>query len=90
MPRAAATRPRSSAEWSQEAAADEDLSAQVSWRGVLARLLADQGSWEEAEALATEAVRLAERTDFLTLHAEALVDLSEVLVRGSGRPKRTS
>ena len=67
---------------SKEAAADEDLSARVSWRGLRARLVADHGSREEAEAHATEAVRLAERTDFLTLHAEALVDLSEVLVRG--------
>ena len=67
---------------SQEAAAEDDLPAQVAWRAVLATLLAAQGRrLEEAQALAAEAVRLAERTDFLTFHAEALVSLGVVLRR---------
>jgi len=66
---------------SEEAAAEEDISAQIGWRGVRAKLLAAE-RWGEAHALATEAVRLAERTDFLTIHAEALVDLAEVLRQG--------
>jgi DNA-binding SARP family transcriptional activator len=66
---------------SEEAAAEDDISAQIAWRGVRAKLLAAE-RWDEAHALATEAVRLAERTDFLTIHAEALVDLAEVLRRG--------
>jgi DNA-binding SARP family transcriptional activator/class 3 adenylate cyclase/tetratricopeptide (TPR) repeat protein len=68
-------------EVSEQAAADDDISAQVGWRAVRAKLLAPE-RWDEAHELATEAVRLAERTDFLTIHAEALVDLAEVLRRG--------
>ena len=67
---------------SEEAAAEDDLPAQVGWRAVLAKLLAAQGRLEEAEALAAEAVRLAERTDFLTVHAEALLYLGSVLRQG--------
>jgi len=63
------------------AAAEDDISAQIGWRGVRAKLLAAE-HWDEAHALATEAVRLAGRTDFLTIHAEALVDLAEVLRQG--------
>ena len=64
---------------SEECAAEEDVSAQVESRAVRAKLIAAEGRLEEAEALAAEAVRLAERTDFLTLHAGALMDLGEVL-----------
>jgi DNA-binding SARP family transcriptional activator/class 3 adenylate cyclase/tetratricopeptide (TPR) repeat protein len=68
-------------EVSEQAAADDDISAQVGWRAVRAKLLAPE-RWDEAHELATEAVRLAERTDFLTIHADALVDLAEVLRQG--------
>jgi tetratricopeptide (TPR) repeat protein len=66
---------------SEKAAAEDDISAQIGWRGVRAKLLAAE-RWDEAHSLAAEAVRLAERTDFLTIHAEALVDLAEVLRQG--------
>jgi DNA-binding SARP family transcriptional activator/predicted ATPase len=66
---------------SEEAAAEDDISAQIGWRGVRAKLLAAE-RWDDAHALAAEAVRLAERTDFLTVHAEALVDQAEVLRQG--------
>jgi tetratricopeptide (TPR) repeat protein len=66
---------------SEQAAAADDISAQIGWRGVRAKLLAVE-RWDEAHALAAEAVRLAERTDFLTIHADALVDLAEVLRQG--------
>jgi tetratricopeptide (TPR) repeat protein len=69
---------------SEEAAAEEDLLAQIGWRAVRAKLLAVEGRGDEAEAVGTEAVRLGERTDFLTFHAAALVDFGEVLSR-SGR-----
>jgi tetratricopeptide (TPR) repeat protein len=69
---------------SEEAAANEDLSAQVGCRAVRAKLLALEGRLKAAEASAAEAVRLGKRTDFLTLHADALVDLGEVLSQ-SGR-----
>ena len=67
---------------SEEAAAEDDISAQIGWRSVRAKLLAGEGRADEAQALADEAVRLAERTDFLTLHADALLDLGEVLSAG--------
>ena len=71
---------------SEQSAAEDDVSAQVGWRTVRAKLLAADGQTEDAEQLATEGVRLAERTDLLTLHAEALRDLGEVL-RAGGRPE---
>jgi tetratricopeptide (TPR) repeat protein len=67
---------------SKAAAAEDDLAAQVGWRVVRAKLLADEGHGDEAEALAKEAVRLVEPTDFLTLHAEALAGLAAVLRHG--------
>jgi tetratricopeptide (TPR) repeat protein len=69
---------------SEQTATPEDFSTQVMWRGVRAKLLGQQGRLGEAEALAREAVRLSEPTDLLTMRADALVDLAEVLeLRGS-------
>ena len=67
---------------SERAAATNDLSAQITWRGVRAKLLAGIGRGDEAEALAREAVRFAEPTDFLTIRADALLDLAAVLRHG--------
>jgi hypothetical protein len=66
---------------SEAAAAEDDLTAQVLWRGVRARLLARCGRDREATVLAGEAVRIAERTDFITVHADAVLDLAVVLDR---------
>ncbi|HET6641768.1 MAG TPA: BTAD domain-containing putative transcriptional regulator, partial [Gaiellaceae bacterium] len=66
-------------EVSERVTAPNDLSAGVQWRSVRAKLLARQGDSERAEALAREAVALASETDFLVLHADALMDLAEVL-----------
>ena len=41
---------------------------------------ARRGDLSEAEALAREAVALAERTDLLNTHGDTLADLGEVLV----------
>jgi tetratricopeptide (TPR) repeat protein len=65
-------------------AASDDLATQIVWRGVRARILAERGSDEEAEQLARGAVALAEQTDRLNYHADALDDLASVLER-SGR-----
>jgi len=46
---------------------------------VRALIYASRGRLEEAEALAREAVQTVERTDFVTLHADALSDLAVVL-----------
>ena len=67
---------------SERAAAAEDLPVQVQWRGPRAKALARRGELDEAERLAREAVSLAEQTDFLNLHANALMDLATVLDHG--------
>jgi tetratricopeptide (TPR) repeat protein len=61
------------------AAAADDILTQVVWRGVLAKVLARAGSHDRAEALAREAVALAEPTDLLAHKADAMLDLGEVL-----------
>jgi tetratricopeptide (TPR) repeat protein len=66
---------------SEDAAAEDDLTAQVLWRAVRARLLVGLGRADEAIALGQEAVRIAEATDFLTVHGDALQDLGVVLDR---------
>jgi hypothetical protein len=65
---------------SAELAADDDLLTQSLWRGVRARAL---GAGGEAEALAREAVALAQRTDFLNHQADATADLAVVTHDGA-------
>jgi DNA-binding SARP family transcriptional activator len=69
---------------SQEVAADEDISAQIICQGLSARILADRDRHAEAAELAFSAVALAEQTDQLNPHADALLDLAHVLA-ASGR-----
>jgi tetratricopeptide (TPR) repeat protein len=76
-------------EVSEQATSEEDLSTQVQWRGPRAKVLAERGEAEEAEHLAREAVALAEQTDFLSMHADALRDLAVVL-RLLGRADETA
>jgi DNA-binding SARP family transcriptional activator/tetratricopeptide (TPR) repeat protein len=64
---------------SEERAAPDDVQAQVQWRGPRAKVLARRGVAQKSEELAREAVSLAEQTDFLDHHADALMDLAEVL-----------
>jgi len=64
---------------SEESAGSEDTYSQSLLRSVWAKVLARQGKAEEAEALAREAVAIAEPTDFLFLQAWALTSLGEVL-----------
>ena len=74
---------------SREAAAGDDLSAQIVWRGARAKILASRGRHEEAQELASEAVGLASGTDFVTYHADACLDLGEVLAR-AGRAEEAA
>jgi predicted ATPase len=67
------------AKLSARLAASGDLMTQVLWRRVRARVLARRAEIIEAEALAREAVALAEATDFVNDRADALIDLSHVL-----------
>jgi tetratricopeptide (TPR) repeat protein len=60
-------------------AASDDVSAQWSWRRTRAKVLARADAFREAEVMAREAVRLAARTDALSDHGSALLDLAEVL-----------
>jgi class 3 adenylate cyclase/tetratricopeptide (TPR) repeat protein len=63
---------------SRAIAADDDLFAQVRWRGAAARSLAHQGRLEEAGRLAAEAVAIAAPTDMLTMRGDALLDQAAV------------
>jgi tetratricopeptide (TPR) repeat protein len=64
---------------SEEAASSDDAVSQVLWRGTRAKLLARAGELEAARALADEAVRFADATDFLMMRGDALTDRAEVL-----------
>ena len=70
---------------SRAIAADDDLFAQVRWRGAAARSLAGQGELAEAGRLAAEAVEIAEPTDVLSMRADALLDQAAVAAT-AGRP----
>jgi tetratricopeptide (TPR) repeat protein len=61
------------------AGATEDIVTQVIWRSVNAKVLAHQDCPEEAETVAREAVALVAPTDLLSHHADAMLDLAEVL-----------
>ena len=53
--------------------------------------VARRGELEEGERLAREAVALAEETDMLNAHGDALLDLAEVLALArKGRARRSS
>jgi len=76
-----------------EALADEarlasqpiDVQCETIWRTVKAKVLARRGASEAAENLASEAIAYIEDSDFIPVHAQALMDLEEVLRLG-GRP----
>jgi tetratricopeptide (TPR) repeat protein len=57
----------------------DDVSNQVIWRSVRAKLLAREGRTAEAIALAKEAVALIEATVDITSVADTLVDMANVL-----------
>lgn len=56
----------------------EDLKAAIAWRSARAEVLARRGELDEADALATAAVAMAERTDALVDHADACAALAAV------------
>jgi class 3 adenylate cyclase/tetratricopeptide (TPR) repeat protein len=62
----------------EEAGASDDIATQVIWRRVRAKVIARRGRYEEAVALAEEAVALNEGTDSWGIRADALFDLGEV------------
>lgn len=64
-------------------AAADDIVTQAIWRGVRARLLADDGRFADGARCAREAVALVAGTDLLSHHGDALIELAEVLHTGS-------
>jgi class 3 adenylate cyclase/tetratricopeptide (TPR) repeat protein len=71
--------------WAGRAAdlgASDDAITQMLWRQVRAKVLARRGEDEEAERLAREAVAIGRETDMVNQHADAYVDLGEVLLLG--------
>ena len=72
------------AKLSEDIGAVDDMATQVMWRSARARILAVHGFSADAEALARDAVSLADETDDLNMRAETHVALAEVL-RASGR-----
>ena len=62
-----------------EAARPNDVHVQTLWRTVRAKALVRRGT-PEAEELAREAIAFIEQSDFLIVHAEALMDLAEILL----------
>jgi class 3 adenylate cyclase/tetratricopeptide (TPR) repeat protein len=69
---------------SEGAAAADDVVPQFLWRSARAKVLAQREEFEEAEALAREAVRIAAETDYIVWGTDTLMDLAEVL-RAAGR-----
>jgi tetratricopeptide (TPR) repeat protein len=70
---------------SEVAAAPDDVLSQVLWRTARAKVRAQRGDAEAAEALASEAVRLAEGTELLNTQGDALLDLATVLTTAGRR-----
>ena len=64
---------------SEAAAAANDVVSQVLWRSARAKIKAQRGEIEEAQALAREAVEIVETTDLLNTQGDAFSDLAEVL-----------
>jgi tetratricopeptide (TPR) repeat protein len=66
---------------------NEELFPRILWQQANGKLLARRGELDEGERRAREAVALADETDMLNVHADALLDLAEVLAL-AGRDAR--
>jgi tetratricopeptide (TPR) repeat protein len=78
------------AERGRELGAEDDLATQMHGLRVEAKVLASRGESERAEALAREAVDLAEPTDMLDVQGDAWFDLALVLELGGKRVEAAS
>jgi tetratricopeptide (TPR) repeat protein len=72
------------AEYAERLTIEGDVDAQVRGTQLRAKVLAQRGRHEEALAASEDAARLAAGTDYLELHAHALMSQAEVL-RLAGR-----
>jgi len=73
------------AELAERSGSSDDLSTQVTARGVKAKLLAQRGEVAGAIDLAEGAIDMLRGSDFADLHGGALVDLAEVYERAGRR-----
>jgi class 3 adenylate cyclase/tetratricopeptide (TPR) repeat protein len=73
----------------RETASEDDVEAQSDWRCIRAKILARQGSFHAAEALAREGLELAQQTDEIDHIGDAWMDVAEVL-RLAGRAEEAS
>ncbi len=64
---------------SERTAQANDVYSQIAWRSTRAKVLARIGELEQAVQLARDAVAIAETSDALVAHADAWLDLAEVL-----------
>jgi tetratricopeptide (TPR) repeat protein len=62
----------------QELTTQDDVGTQALWRCVLSKVLARQGSFDEAEAYVGEAISILAETDHVLFKYGALLDLAEV------------
>jgi ATP/maltotriose-dependent transcriptional regulator MalT len=65
-------------EESEQAGASDDVSTQIRWRALRAKVLARQGQLEQAKQLAHDAVQRSRRTDYIDETAQTLGSLAEV------------
>lgn len=77
------------AELGRELGHEQDAITQMLWRQVLALVWSQRGRHEDAERLARDAVAIADGTDALNWHGDALCDLAEVLYN-SGRSQEAA
>jgi tetratricopeptide (TPR) repeat protein len=68
----------------EELSAEDDVFSQVVWRTARAKLLARRGERAMAIELATAAADMASRGADIEVHADALLDLAEVLAIAGG------
>jgi ATP/maltotriose-dependent transcriptional regulator MalT len=66
---------------SEESTAADDFASQMLWMGVRAKILAMRGEFDEAEHLASQALAIARRTDFVNMIGDAHMDSAFVLRR---------
>jgi tetratricopeptide (TPR) repeat protein len=76
-------------EISQAMSAPDDLESQRLWRETKGKALARKGELPAGEALARDALAIADRTDALISRAEARLSLAEIL-RLSARPREAA
>lgn len=67
---------------SETMSSPDDVYSHAAWRGVRAKVMAERGEYAAAEALAREAISLADATDSLEIRAASRRDLAHVLTLG--------